>query len=96
MVPFVVKDGRREKKAYGLLITCLVSRAVHVELLEDMSSDSFINALRNLIDIRGAVSTISCDQGTNFIGGFNDLAKNLEGPFKSSHPHIKFPFNPPH
>mgnify|MGYP001792639325 CR=1 FL=1 len=83
-------------KAYGLMITCLASRAVHIELLEDMSSDSFINALRNLIAIRGAVSTIRCDQGTNFIGAFNDLAKNLEGPLKSSHPHIKFTFNPPH
>lgn len=94
--PFIVKDGRKERKTYGLMITCLASRAVHIELLEDMSSDSFINALRNLISIRGAVSTVRCDQGTNFIGAFNDLAKNLEGPMKSSHPHIKFTFNPPH
>ena len=94
--PFIVKDGRKERKAYGLMITCLASRAVHIELLEDMSSDSFINALRNLISLRGAVSTIRCDQGTNFIGAFNDLAKNLEGHLKSSHPNIKFIFNPPH
>ena len=38
MVPFVVKDGRREQKAYGLMITCLASRAVNVEILEDMKT----------------------------------------------------------
>lgn len=94
--PFIVKNGRKERKAYGLISTCLSSRAVHIELLEDMTSDSFINALCNLIAIRGAVSTIRCDQGTNFIGAFNDLAKNLEGSLSSSHPQIKFIFNPPH
>ncbi|XP_067950429.1 uncharacterized protein [Watersipora subatra] len=94
--PFVVKDGRKERKAYELMITCLFSRAVHIELLENMTSDSFINALCNLISIHGSVSTIRCDQGTNFIGAFNDLVKNLEGSLSSSHPHIKFIFNPPH
>lgn len=72
---FFVKDGQKERNAYGLMITCLSSRAVHIELLEDMSSDAFINALCNLISIRGAMSTIRCDQGTNFVGAFNDLAK---------------------
>ncbi|XP_067940491.1 uncharacterized protein [Watersipora subatra] len=93
---FVAKDGHKKRKAYGLMITYLSSRAVHIELLEYMTSDSFINALRNLISIRGAVSTIRCDQGTNFIGAFNDLAKNLEGSLSSSHPHVKINFNPPH
>lgn len=92
--PFVVKDGRKEKKTYGLIITCMASRAVHMELLEDMTSDSFINALRNLIAIRGPVKTIRCDQGTNFVGAFNDLAKNMEG--QRSNLNIDFKFNPPH
>ena len=94
--PFRVKDGRKEKKAYGLIVTCMSSRAVHLELLEDMTSDSFINALRNLIAIRGAISTIRCDQGTNFIGAFNELAKNMQGQISHHYPDIKFTFNPPH
>ncbi|XP_067934975.1 uncharacterized protein [Watersipora subatra] len=93
--PFITKDGRKERKCHGLIITCMSSRAVHLELLEDMTSDCFINALRNFISIRGAVSSIRCDQGTNFVGAFNDLAKNMEGPLNHKL-HIKFTFNPPH
>jgi len=61
-----------------------------------MFSDSFINALRNLISICGAVSRVRCDQDTNFIKAFNDLVKNFESHLKSSHLHIKFLFNLPH
>lgn len=92
--PFTVKNGRKESKAYGLIITCMASRAVHIEQLDDMSSDSFINALRNLIAIRGTVSSIQCDQGTNFVGAFNELAKNTGK--QNNELGIEFKFNPPH
>jgi len=32
--PFIIKDGRKEVKRYGALFTCLVSRAVHIEVRE--------------------------------------------------------------
>ncbi|XP_028858353.1 uncharacterized protein LOC114803153 [Denticeps clupeoides] len=53
--------------------TCFYSRAVHVEMLEDLSTDTFINGLRCFIAIRGSVRQIKCDQGTNFIGAKNEL-----------------------
>ena len=34
--PFMVKQGRKEIKRYGLLLTCLCLRAVHIEMLDDM------------------------------------------------------------
>ncbi|XP_071802646.1 uncharacterized protein [Asterias amurensis] len=43
--PFITKQGRKNFKRYGLLFTCLCSRAVHVELLDDLSTDAFINGL---------------------------------------------------
>ncbi|XP_067947311.1 uncharacterized protein [Watersipora subatra] len=92
--PFKVKERRKKRKTYGLIITRLSSRAILIELLEDMTSDSFINALRNLIAIHGAISTIRCDQGTDFVGAFNDLAKNMR--ITHHYPDIKFTFNPPH
>ncbi|XP_067947249.1 uncharacterized protein [Watersipora subatra] len=91
--PFIVKDGRKERKMYGLMVTCLSCRAVHIETLEDMTTDCFINALRNVIAIRGHISTIRCDQGTNFVGAFNELFKN---PQRSENLNTKFIFNPPH
>ena len=43
--PFSVKEGRKEMKRYGLLFTCLCSRAVHIETLDDLTTDTFLNAL---------------------------------------------------
>ena len=71
--PFYTKRGRSQCKRYGLLVTCLSCRAVHIEMLEDMSTDSFINALRCVIAIRGPIEEIRCDQGTNFTGAVADL-----------------------
>ena len=72
--PFLIKDGRKEHKRYGLLFTCMSSRAVHIEVLDDMTTDSFLNGLRCLIAIRGPVRTLFCDKGTNFVGAANELA----------------------
>jgi hypothetical protein len=71
--PFRVTDGRKEVKRYGLIVTCLASRAIHLESLDDMTSDAFINGLRNMIAIRGNVSLIWCDRGTNFIGACGEF-----------------------
>lgn len=76
--PFNIKQGRAQVKKYGLLCTCMVSRAVHIEVLDDLSTDSFVNALRRLIAIRGPVKRIFCDQGTNFIGANTEFKKALE------------------
>ncbi|XP_067301419.1 uncharacterized protein [Pseudorasbora parva] len=76
--PFYTKQGRKVYKRYGLLFTCLCSRAVHIEMLEDMTTDAFINALRCFIAIRGAVRHIRSDQGSNFIGAKSELKKALK------------------
>ena len=36
--PIIVKNGRREMKRYGLLLTCFSSRAVHIEMLDDLNN----------------------------------------------------------
>ena len=76
--PFLVKQGRKVNKRYGLLFTCLSSRAIHVEMLDDMTTDAFISGLRCLIAIRGAIQQIRCDQGSNFIGAKNEFKDALK------------------
>lgn len=76
--PFNTKQGRKVYKRYALLFTCLSSRAVHLEMLEDMTTDAFINALCCFIAIRGAVRQIRSDQGSNFMGARNEMAKALQ------------------
>ena len=50
--PFVVKDGRKEVKRYGVLHTCLSSRAIHIEVVHSMSTDSFHTEFKK--DLLGA------------------------------------------
>ena len=76
--PFTTTQGRKQHKRYGLLFTCFCSRAIHIEMLEDMSTDNFINALRCFIAVRGAVRQIQCDQGTNFVGARNEFKTALQ------------------
>ncbi len=76
--PFHTKQGRKEHKRYGLLFTCLCSRAVHIEMLEDMTTDALINALRCFLAIRGAVRHIRSDQGSNFVGAKNEMERALK------------------
>ncbi|XP_030844157.1 uncharacterized protein LOC100890944 [Strongylocentrotus purpuratus] len=73
--PWVIKEGRKELKRYGLLFSCMVSRAVHIETLNSMTTDSFINALRRFLSIRGPVRQLRSDRGTIFIGAEAELGE---------------------
>ena len=76
--PFYIKEGQKTLKRYGLLFTCLASRAVHLETLNSMEADSFISALRRFINRRGKVRELRSDRGTNFVGARNELADALQ------------------
>ncbi|XP_046551822.1 uncharacterized protein LOC124261551 [Haliotis rubra] len=76
--PHTVREGRKEVKRYGVLFTCMVSRAVHIETANSFNTDSFINALKRFIARRGAVKEISCDNGTNFTSGAKELCHALD------------------
>lgn len=75
--PFFVKEGRKELKRYGALFTCMASRAIHIEIANSLTTDSFLNALRRFLAIRGPIKQLRSDQGTNFIGARNELQKAL-------------------
>ena len=53
--PFTVKEGRKERKRYGVIFTCLSCRAVHLEVVNSMDTDCFIQSLRRFIARRGNV-----------------------------------------
>ena len=60
-------------KRWGLVFTCLSSRAIHIETLESMDTSFFICALRRFFALRGPASLLRFDQGTNFEGGKSEL-----------------------
>ncbi|XP_062714227.1 uncharacterized protein LOC134290998 [Aedes albopictus] len=75
--PYEVVIGRRVEKRWGMLVTCLTIRAIHVEVVHSLSTDSCIMALRNFIARRGKPRTFFSDRGTNFIGA-NRALKETE------------------
>lgn len=56
-----------------MLFSCLTTRAVHIELIAEMSSSEFINALRSIILIRGEVKLYRSDRGNNFVGATENI-----------------------
>ena len=66
-----------------------MSRAFHFEMCFSLSSNSFCSAFRRFISIRGPASLLRCDQGTNFMGAYNDILKlgceMIPNPPASSH-----------
>ena len=100
--PFMVQDYRKQLKRYGLIFTCMASRAVHLEVLVDLTTDCFINGMRNFLAIRGPVQVFYSDRGTNFVVADNELQKGLDvlstqelKKFLESH-HSTFSFNVPY
>ena len=75
--PFYIKEGRRELKGYGVLFTCMASRAIHLETATSLTTDSFLNAYRRFIGRRGPVRQVRSDQGTNFVGAKGELQAAL-------------------
>lgn len=79
-----------------------MTRAIHIEVIKELSSAAFINALRRFIAIRGPVVQFRSYRGTNFIGATQDLSINAEfvekGPIGSflSNSGTSWIFNPPH
>ncbi|XP_038060502.1 uncharacterized protein LOC119731404 [Patiria miniata] len=71
--PFMVKPGRSLVKRYGCIFTCLVVRAVHIEVLHTMEADSFINTLQRFMCRRGEPEEIRSDNWSNFVGAEREL-----------------------
>ena len=76
--PFIVKDGRKERKRCGALFTCLSLRAVHIEVAHNMTTDSFIMYLRRLIGRRGYVRMIRTDGESNFVRASAELIESFQ------------------
>ena len=76
--PYSVKYRRTTCKRYGCVFTCHNTRAIHIEELEDLSCESFINGMRRFISRRGKPSLIKSDRGTNFTAAESELRKSMQ------------------
>lgn len=77
--PFMIKEGVRKSarliKKYIALFVCMATKAVHIEVVNDLTTESFLAALRRFISRRGLVTDLYSDNATNFVGANNELKK---------------------
>ncbi|XP_047518171.1 uncharacterized protein LOC125058190 isoform X1 [Pieris napi] len=76
--PICVTIGRRHEKRWGAIFTCLSTRAVHIEIVASLSTDSALMALRRMAARRGWPQIIYSDNATNFKGADLELRKAME------------------
>jgi hypothetical protein len=96
------KGGAANSKRWAVLFTCLSTRGVHIEVIEELSSSSFINAFKRFVAIRGPVKIVRSDRGTNFVGATENLG--IDSVKVEDHPvkdflydnGVVWIFNPPH
>ncbi|XP_031351735.1 uncharacterized protein LOC116177021 [Photinus pyralis] len=67
--------GAKVMKAYVCIFVCCTTKAIHIELVSDLTSDAFIAAFRRFVARRGKCTNIFSDCGTNFVGARNQLEK---------------------
>ena len=67
--PILIRQKCNQVKRYECIFKCLTTRAVHLELAADLSTDSFLNVLRRFLSRRGPVFHFYSDNESNFVGG---------------------------
>ena len=63
--PFYVVRGRSTVTRYSCVLTCFSIRAIHIEVLESLETDAFINGFRSFCSHRGQPKTVRSDRGNN-------------------------------
>ncbi|XP_050293693.1 uncharacterized protein LOC126734196 [Anthonomus grandis grandis] len=77
--PFILKDrksrGAKFSKAYICLFVCMSVKAVHIELVTELTTEAFLAAFKRFVSRRGRPVNIYSDNGTNYTGANNELIK---------------------
>ena len=80
--PIDVRVKRSTMKRYGCLMTCLTTRAVHLEIAHALTGESFLMAFRRFASTYPTVREMLSDNGTNFVRADKDLRKEFEEAIK--------------
>ncbi|XP_071576233.1 uncharacterized protein [Temnothorax nylanderi] len=75
--PIYVREGRRRGRknitAYVAVFVCMATKAVHLEVVSDLTTEAFLNAFKRFVGRRGKPSDVFSDNGTNFVGANREL-----------------------
>lgn len=65
--------GYRSTKGYISVFVCMATRAVHLEVVSDMTSEAFLAAFKRFSARRGHIAEMWSDNGTTFVGAARQL-----------------------
>ncbi|XP_063972042.1 uncharacterized protein LOC135159909 [Diachasmimorpha longicaudata] len=75
--PFFIKEkkfrNRARIKVWVAVFVCLAVKAVHLEIVSDLTTEAFLSAFRRFIGRRGLCDNVYSDNGTCFVGANNEL-----------------------
>ena len=69
---------RMKEKCWGIIFTCMVSRAVHLDLTQAYHTDAVLQALRRFFSLRGCPKLLLSDQGSQLVACSKEVAGMLE------------------
>lgn len=74
-VPLRTTKGRGHKayKGFFAVFVCLSTRAVHLEVVSDLTTEAFLAAFRRFVSRRGRCDALYSDRGTNFVSADREL-----------------------
>ena len=102
--PLHVRVKRSTVKRWGCLMTCLTTRAVHLEVAHSLTTDSFLMAFQRFSASYPSVKELLSDNGTNFVGADRELRaeftqavnfRNLAQGLRKDGIDFRWKFNPP-
>ncbi|KAL0841161.1 hypothetical protein ABMA28_014907 [Loxostege sticticalis] len=104
--PVLIADrkgrGCKLLKSFLAIFICNSVKALHIELVTALSSEAYLAALNRFVSRRGKPQSITSDNGTNFVGTYNELStfllqSDLEGAVAQEGIEFKFvPAYTPH
>ena len=94
--PFHVKRGRISVKRYGVVFTCLATRAIHLEIAFSLDTISCVNSISRFLSRRGTLNVMWSDNGTNLVGAGRELREQIQAWNDTLlQREIEWHFNPP-
>ncbi|KAJ0169553.1 hypothetical protein K1T71_014738 [Dendrolimus kikuchii] len=67
--------GQHAYKGYICLFVCMATKAIHIEVVSDLTTQGFLAAFKRFVSRRGYCSNLWSDNGTNFVGASRELDK---------------------
>ena len=83
--PLIIKDDcikkgpRTRKKVYGVIYTCLATRAVHLDIAINYDTEAVLHTLRRLLALRGDTRLIISDPGSQLVAASKELTRWRNG-----------------